>query len=335
MLIDFNSLVSKYNLKPTGVIHVGAHHGQELESYRMGGIRNIHFIEPCKAAYEILELRMEQEEGVRCYRVACGTIQGEAIMHVESRNKGQSNSLLKPMKHLVQFPDIVFNESEVVEVTPLDNLNIQGCNLLNMDVQGFEAEVLRGATQTLKGIDYIYTEVNRDEVYEGCARIEQLDKLLEDFVRVETNWAGGTWGDALYIREKAKCAVVPEEFRMEMNLIYPKGNEPYFEHYYLLERERFVAKERVYLPVLWTSYYVANRYGQDRKAIKMQPLTKSFIAGQFCIGQRPGFSNILGKTLDYSYMERKFAEAITGKTPTPDPYEGKNRKYTPENYTPV
>ena len=37
---------------------------------------------------------------------------------------------------------------------------------INMDVQGYELEVLKGATKTLEQVDYVYCEVNRDEVYE-------------------------------------------------------------------------------------------------------------------------------------------------------------------------
>jgi hypothetical protein len=47
------------------------------------------------------------------------------------------------------------------------------------------------------------TEVNRDEVYRNCAKIEELDNFLSSygFVRVETTWDGGTWGDAFYKKQ--------------------------------------------------------------------------------------------------------------------------------------
>lgn len=46
------------------------------------------------------------------------------------------------------------------------------------------------------------TEVNRKELYKMCPMIEDIDSFLLDFdlKRVETDWIGGTWGDALYIR---------------------------------------------------------------------------------------------------------------------------------------
>ena len=73
-----------------------------------------------------------------------------------------------------------------------------------MDVQGYELEVLKGGLETLHQVDYVYCEVNRDEVYENNAYVEEIDKFLSDYnmTRVETDWAGDIWGDALYIRQK-------------------------------------------------------------------------------------------------------------------------------------
>lgn len=61
---------------------------------------------------------------------------------------------------------------------------------------------------------------------------------------------------------------VPEEFKQIQNIEYPKGNkipfERYFEQCYLEERPKTFRK---YLPIHWTSYYVNNAYGSDKKAI--------------------------------------------------------------------
>jgi hypothetical protein len=75
-------------------------------------------------------------------------------------------------------------------------------NFLNIDIQGFELEALRGARKTLKNVKWIMSEVNRAEVYENCAHVEEMDEFLGKygFNRVETNWAGQTWGDALYVK---------------------------------------------------------------------------------------------------------------------------------------
>jgi len=123
-------------------------------------------------------------------------------MYVSNDNQGQSNSLLKPDKHLQQHPEVVFNEAEIVSVKRLDYLPFERSdyNLLVTDCQGYDGHVMLGATETLKHIDYICMEVNRDSVYEGNMLIDDVDKLLSDFQRVETEWVGN-WGDSWYIRK--------------------------------------------------------------------------------------------------------------------------------------
>lgn len=204
MLISFKESIQKYNMHVRGVIHVGAHYGQEYKEYRSAGIQDVVFIEPCSKAFKVLQDTLGMMPGVKLINSACGAEFSVATMNVEQANQGMSNSLLKPAKHLEQYPSIQFTETEEVEVHPLDELVYPvyaNCNMLIMDVQGYELEVLKGAYQILVQTDYIYTEVNRDEVYEGCAKVHQLDEFLTDFQRVETNWAGGSWGDAWYIRK--------------------------------------------------------------------------------------------------------------------------------------
>ena len=67
-------------------------------------------------------------------------------------------------------------------------------------------EVFEGGRETLNRIDYIYSEVNRDEMYENNVLINQLDEFLSsyNFTRVETYWPDDKlgWGDAFYIKKK-------------------------------------------------------------------------------------------------------------------------------------
>ena len=46
MLIDFNYIKDKYNLDITGIVHVGAHYGEEIPSYLEQGIKKIVCFEP-------------------------------------------------------------------------------------------------------------------------------------------------------------------------------------------------------------------------------------------------------------------------------------------------
>jgi hypothetical protein len=78
--------------------------------------------------------------------------------------------------------------------------------MMNIDVQGAELMVLQGATELLKHIDLIYTEVNIEEVYKGCCLMSDLDRFLEPFgfVRVTTKMTDWNWGDALYQKRLKK-----------------------------------------------------------------------------------------------------------------------------------
>jgi hypothetical protein len=174
MLLDFPQIFRKYNLDISGIIHIGAHYGSEVKDYINHGIQEIVLFEPLS-------------------------------MYL-SDNDAQSSSILKPKKHIEEMPWIHFNGTEEVEVHTLDSYDLNGYNFINIDVQGYELEVFKGSVKTLEKIDYIYSEVNKAELYEGCAQMDELDNFLGEygFKRVETYWPETwyNWGDAFYIKEK-------------------------------------------------------------------------------------------------------------------------------------
>lgn len=206
MLLNFPSLVKKYSIKAHGCIHVGAHYAQEHADYVEAGIKRFVYVEPCAAAFNVLKNKFAAHHHIQLFNVACGEVECEQVMYTGSQNEGQSNSLLKMAKHSQIHPGITLPNTEMVTVKRLDSLGLanKGYQLLVMDCQGFEGRVLKGATETLKQVNYVYTEVNRDAVYEGCTMVAELDELLNEFDRVETGtWVGGMWSDALYIRRKS------------------------------------------------------------------------------------------------------------------------------------
>lgn len=206
MILNFDMLVEKYKLEISGIIHIGAHYGLEYECYKKHNVENIIMFEPQPGVFSILESNLNGK-GVILVNCALGSIKCQKEMFVETANQGQSSSIMKPVVHSTQYPHIRFDNKIEIQVERLDEYLILNnltnkYNFINMDVQGYEMEVLKGSTKTLNDIKYIMTEVNRDELYENCARVEELDAFLEGygFSRVETDWAGGTWGDAFYIK---------------------------------------------------------------------------------------------------------------------------------------
>jgi len=203
MLLDLRRLHQQYEMKVKGVLHIGAHYGEENSIYQELGYPNKVYFEPLAKNYKVLSERVTDST---LYQVALGAEPSVKSMYVESANQGQSSSILKPKIHLQQYPHITFPEREKVTVETLDNVieDKASYNFINMDVQGYELEVLKGATEILQHIDYLMCEVNRAEVYEGCCMVDDLDVFLKPYGlgRVETTWDGVTWGDAFYVKKE-------------------------------------------------------------------------------------------------------------------------------------
>jgi FkbM family methyltransferase len=204
MLLDFNGILRKYNMEINGVLHIGAHYGEEHSLYKMNNINKIVYFEPLKNNFQVLESKVGSDATL--YNIALGAEEKEIEMFVETANNGQSSSILEPALHLVQYPGIVFHDREMVQMKRLDDVidnSNKEYNFINIDVQGYELEVFKGATETLKNVDYIIAEINRDEVYKNCAKIDELCQFLGQFgfVFVEQNWVGGTWGDGLFVKK--------------------------------------------------------------------------------------------------------------------------------------
>jgi len=161
-----------------GVVHIGAHYGEEIQEYVDNGIQKITVFEPLSENFDILSQRLQNVNAdIQGYQVALGSKKGTATMYLSS-NEAQSSSILKPKEHLEHHPDVSFDGTEEVEVDTLDTFDIGESNFINIDVQGYELEVFRGGQKTLQQIDYVYCEVNRGEMYEGIPMVEELDEFL-------------------------------------------------------------------------------------------------------------------------------------------------------------
>jgi FkbM family methyltransferase len=205
MVFDLETLVERYKLNIENIIHVGGHFGEEISTYKkINRECKISIFEPAPLNFRTLVEEALKYKDVTCFNVALGSETGKNNLFVETNNNGQSNSLLKPKIHLQQYPGIVFNNVVEVDVKTMDSYNFDTTyNFISLDVQGFELEVLKGARETLKHVSYIITEVNKSELYENCCMVTDLDSYLHlfGFKRVETDWIGDTWGDALYIKQ--------------------------------------------------------------------------------------------------------------------------------------
>lgn len=195
MLIPLNIIDNFLSKKVSGVIHVGGHIGEEIPEYLLRGW-NVAIFEPQQDCYD----KIVEHPSVKKYNVALGA-KSEIVKFNISSNK-ESSSILSPKLHLVEHPHITFDQLIAVRQETLDSYNLNGYNFMNLDVQGYELEVLKGSIETLKNIDYIYTEINEKLLYENCVLLDELDNWLRQysFNRTHTAMTKYGWGDALYAK---------------------------------------------------------------------------------------------------------------------------------------
>jgi FkbM family methyltransferase len=206
-ILDIPQLFAACGISPRGVIHVGAHLGEERELYRKMGFQKVLFVEANPELSARLKSGMADDSAVIVANCAISDHDGTATLHITSMD--QSSSILPLKRHRDYYPMI--EETGRLEVssrrlgTLLAELNQSTAdfNFLHLDIQGAELRALRGAADLLKHFDAIATEVNFEELYEGCGLIEELDDLLESHGFHQRSLAcpyHPSWGDAFYVR---------------------------------------------------------------------------------------------------------------------------------------
>jgi FkbM family methyltransferase len=215
LLLDLETLVAEHRLVVDEVLHIGAHHGQEADTYRALGAKRVTWVEANPAVVPLLRQNVEPL-GHSVITALVTDHTGDTVdFHVT--NNEQSSSVLNLGTHRYEHPEVVVTASLQLRTTTLDDLcereGVPTPDLLVMDVQGAEMLVLRGAQRILEGVGCIYAEVNERPVYAGAALLPAFDSYLSDrgFDRVSTTLTVHGWGDALYVRRKSAMAVTPEE----------------------------------------------------------------------------------------------------------------------------
>jgi FkbM family methyltransferase len=202
MLIDFN-ILSKYNIIPTGVIHVGMHKAEEYPIYKQAGVSSILFIE---ANRDLAHAWQNDDEN--CYVVHAAVSDKVEDVEFHITNNGESSSILELGDHAKIYPHIVNIETVKMKTTTLDSITKhiamdEGTwDILNLDIQGAELKALKGF-EDWRWIKAIFSEINYREMYKGCALEPEITEFLKSkgFEKVEEVDTGCGWGDALYVKQ--------------------------------------------------------------------------------------------------------------------------------------
>lgn len=211
VLISVRKLSRFWAVHPSGVLHIGAHHAEEAMDYENAGWKPVLWIE----AQEELAALLEQSLDGASNQVVCAVVSDVSGQEVEFyvSSNGQSSSILKFGTHSTNYPNTEIVATKIMKTVTIDAIvsaKRPEFNFINLDIQGAELKALNGAGDTLSTVEWVYTEVNYEEVYQGGALVKNLDAYLANFgfQRQATRWCLGLgWGDALYVRTGTKFSL--------------------------------------------------------------------------------------------------------------------------------
>lgn len=205
MLLDFDAIYKEWDLDIHGVVHVGAHLGEEAQIYDGLGINKVVWVDANPDVMSKLHVNVDPYHHL-CINALLSDEDKEEVKFNVTNYDGMSSSVFEFGTHPQFSPDTVVEQIKYLPATTLDNLaavyNFDGCDMLNIDTEGSELMILKGGIKTLPQFQLLYLEVRTDNVYDGAPLVDEMDAFLSpDFERVSTGMVDGQgWGDAIYMR---------------------------------------------------------------------------------------------------------------------------------------
>lgn len=179
-----------------GIVHVGAHEGQEVPWYLLMDHVPIYLFEPHPGACGVLREKYASDYRVSIFEMALGDTDANVDMFIprhlhDGSDDSQSGSVLRP-DHDSSYPwgdRGVEGRMVGVKMVRFDSLDLQltSVNALVIDVQGFEYQVLEGFGQLLESFNYLVVECSETPIYRGGASArEVIDFLAERGLRQDS-----------------------------------------------------------------------------------------------------------------------------------------------------
>jgi len=164
--------VGGQTVAPTGVIHVGGHHGEEADYYGAHGARTVAWIEAEPDAFEVLQRRVAHLPGHYCIQALAADRDGEERAFYRHRfpggqKRGFCSTL--PWDPGAVARDPLLSRLETFDVRAMRSITVatalRGRRLapadfqyLSLNVQGAELLVLRGMGEYLEPIRWIFCD---------------------------------------------------------------------------------------------------------------------------------------------------------------------------------
>ena len=175
MLIKIHELIQHFNIKITGILHIGAHECEELNDYNNAGVdnQNIYWIE---AIQDKVDLNKSKNSDIHIYQAVIDDVDDKEINFNITCNNGdinnkQSSSILEFGSHEKHHPHIKIVETRTLKTNRMDtiiekyNIPIENLNFINLDIQGVELRALKSMEKYLHHIKYIVQDLYYNNLF--------------------------------------------------------------------------------------------------------------------------------------------------------------------------
>lgn len=193
------------------VFDIGSHVGDRVASFRRLGARVV-AVEPQPGPARLLRFLYGRSPEVSVVQAAIGSSEGRAELHLNLRNptvSSASTAFIRAADGAPGWEGQHWEQRIEVAQTTLEALIARFGSpvFTKIDVEGFEAEVLRGLDQPLRALSFEVTTIQRDIAHAALAELHRLGPyrfnaaLGESQRLLHPRWldarAIGAWLDAL------------------------------------------------------------------------------------------------------------------------------------------
>jgi FkbM family methyltransferase len=151
---EIENIIKPYIEQSTIILDIGAHIGCHTIAYgKINPNAKIYSFEMQKEMFMLLDKNIKENNltNVKLFNNAIGNKIGEFETEIKLRDGGY-------YKPIAYYTDDKFNfgglgigiGGEKVNMITIDNLNLEGCDYMKIDVEGFEFVVILGALETIK-----------------------------------------------------------------------------------------------------------------------------------------------------------------------------------------